>query len=145
MGKIRSHFPGIKRGQDKKVCPASKRIKAYLKGEGVRFNPRDIEIDSWSEFQREAYCLLMKIPPGKVITYKGLAGLMGGGSARAVGNAMAKNPFPIIVPCHRVVSFTRDVGGFQSGRALKKKLLAAEGVKFDKKGRVLSQYFYNMQ
>jgi methylated-DNA-[protein]-cysteine S-methyltransferase len=95
-----------------------------------------------SEFQRAVYIKTRRIPCGMVISYKGLAKLVGTESARAVGRALAKNPFPIIVPCHRIVSSDRRIGGFQAGGHLKKRLLKLEGVKFDKKGRILKKFFY---
>ncbi|MDD4242001.1 MAG: MGMT family protein, partial [Smithellaceae bacterium] len=70
-------------------------------------------------------------------TYSGLAKRAGHpGAARAVGTVMANNPFPIIVPCHRVVRADGSIGRFGGGSAMKKELLEKEGVLFDARGRV---------
>ena len=94
-----------------------------------------------SQFQRRVYRALKRIPRGKVITYKGLAKRIGTASARAVGNALAGNPFPLIIPCHRVVNSSRKIGRFKLGRNLKKKLLKLEGVTFDKDERIPEKFF----
>jgi methylated-DNA-[protein]-cysteine S-methyltransferase len=63
-------------------------------------------------------------------------------AARAVGNALANNPFPIIVPCHRAIRSDGHLGGFQGGFHMKKVLLENEGVKTDEKGRVINPSWY---
>lgn len=77
-------------------------------------------------FSRRVWEELSRIPYGESITYKELAaGLGRPGAARAVGQALAKNPVPIIVPCHRVVA-THGLGGFGPGLTWKKRLLELE-------------------
>ena len=94
----------------------------------------DVEIHPGTPFQRSIWRATRRIAPGSVRTYGELALAVGRpGAARAVGQAMRRNPQPIITPCHRVVS-SADIGGFggQSGRgtglAIKDQLLGAEGV-----------------
>jgi len=71
---------------------------------------------------------LRRIPAGQVRTYGQIARAIGKpNAARAVGNACGRNPIPIVVPCHRVVS-SRGIGGFGLGLSLKRKLLALEGI-----------------
>ncbi len=84
-----------------------------------------------------------KIPAGSVDTYSGLAAKIGSpGAARAVGNVMANNPFPIVIPCHRVVRADGSLGGFGGGIGMKKELLGKEGVVIaDGKNRVAEEYF----
>ena len=80
-------------------------------------------------FQSQCYEALKKIPPGKVISYSGLAKMIGRPLAyRAVGSAMNKNPFSPKVPCHRVVKSNGDLGGFADDINLKIKRLQEEGV-----------------
>jgi len=84
-------------------------------------------------FSFSTYRALQKIPAGKVVTYKQLASYAGRDNApRAVGQALAKNPFPIVVPCHRVISSNGSLGGFSArgGIGYKKRLLSHEGVNF---------------
>ena len=80
-------------------------------------------------FQSQCYEALKKIPSGYVISYGGLAKMIGRPKAqRAVGSAMNKNPFAPRVPCHRVVKSNGDLGGFADDINLKKKRLQEEGV-----------------
>ena len=83
-----------------------------------------------TKFQQQCYQTLKnQVPAGKVITYGGLAKLIGRANAhRAVGSAMNKNPFAPAVPCHRVVKSNGDLGGFAQGIEIKKQRLKAEGV-----------------
>ncbi len=89
-----------------------------------------------TEFQRKVYQALRAVPPGRVITYAGLARRVGCGAPRAVGQALRVNPFAPEVPCHRVIASDLTPGGFRGdrdGAAVQTKLalLAAEGVRFD--------------
>ena len=82
-----------------------------------------------TKFQSECYEALKKVPKGKVITYAGLARMVGRPRAhRAVGSAMNKNPFAPQVPCHRVVKSNGDLGGFATDIKVKIKRLQKEGV-----------------
>jgi len=82
-----------------------------------------------TKFQSECYEALKKVPKGKVITYAGLARIIGRPKAhRAVGSAMNKNPFAPQVPCHRVVKSNGDLGGFATDIKVKIKRLQKEGV-----------------
>jgi methylated-DNA-[protein]-cysteine S-methyltransferase len=84
-------------------------------------------------FQEEVYAALRKVPAGKVITYAGLADMVGSKAFRAVGMAMRCNPYAPEVPCHRVVCSNGSLGGFKgktSGKEINEKiaLLASESV-----------------
>ncbi len=92
-------------------------------------------------FEQMVYSTVMRIPPGFVSNYSAIAVACGSGSARAVGQALKKNPFAPEVPCHRVVRSDRSLGGYfgkSSAAALAKKrrLLEAEGVEFTSDGKV---------
>ena len=85
-----------------------------------------------TEFQIEVWKELSKIPKGEVRTYKQIAKSIGKPkSSRAVANACAKNPYPIVIPCHRVIRSDGTVGGYsgRGGVKLKKELLKREGVR----------------
>ena len=92
-----------------------------------------------TEFSARVLKQAYKIPHGKVATYAGLAAKVGNPrAARAVGTALAKNPFPIIIPCHRVVRTDGSPGQFGGGSAMKQHFLKKEGIILDKQGRVPS-------
>lgn len=95
-------------------------------------------------FQEKCYELLKQIPKGKVTTYKEMARALGNKAYRAVGNAMAANPNPIIVPCHRVVNTDGRVGKFALGQPKKIELLQNEGIEItDNKVKNLNSVFYS--
>jgi len=82
-----------------------------------------------TDFQRAVHTTLMATRPGETISYAELAEKAGfSGAARAVGQVMASNPFPIVVPCHRVIHRDGSLGSYSaaSGAASKQQLLAAE-------------------
>jgi O-6-methylguanine DNA methyltransferase len=80
-------------------------------------------------FSDRVYEVVSKIPKGSVMTYKQVARALGEpNAARAVGNALNKNPNPIRVPCHRVVRSDGKVGGYAKGTEKKIELLKVEGV-----------------
>jgi methylated-DNA-[protein]-cysteine S-methyltransferase len=84
------------------------------------------------EFNRRVYEAARTIPPGRTATYGDIAGLLGSpNESRAVGKALARNPFAIVVPCHRVVGAGGEVGGFSAGGGVdtKVRMLAIEGAR----------------
>ena len=87
-------------------------------------------------FNQQCYKLLSQIPKGKISTYKEIAKALNTKAYRAVGNAMAKNPNPIIVPCHRVINNNGLIGGYGFGVDKKIILLKKEGITISK-GRVV--------
>jgi methylated-DNA-[protein]-cysteine S-methyltransferase len=116
-------------------------IREYGQGRSVAVTLQDLDMDLCSPFQRQVLNVTCKIPRGKVATYGGLAGrLLLPGGARAVGTALGRNPFPLIIPCHRVVRTGGDLGGFGGGLPLKRTLLTMEGITFDEKGRVRPEH-----
>ena len=79
---------------------------------------------------KKIYKKLLEVPPGKITTYGELAKAVGiKNGQRAVGRIMNKNPYPVIVPCHRVVMSDGKVGGYAYGQKVKVKLLTKEGIK----------------
>ncbi|TAG10878.1 MAG: MGMT family protein [Verrucomicrobia bacterium] len=99
-----------------------------------------------SDFEAAVYQAVRCIPRGKVVSYKQVTASIGRGSPRAVGSALAKNPFAPEVPCHRAVRSDGALGGFhgmtQGARMLEKhELLRSEGVAFDRSGRVIPGSF----
>lgn len=100
---------------------------------------------SISDFQTQVYNVVKRIPQGKVATYGQIAGVLGKPkAARAVGQALRKNPTPISVPCHRVVSSCGSLGGYSGGLEKKIKLLAGEGIRI-KDGKIeLEKYGWKL-
>ncbi len=87
-----------------------------------------VDLSCRSEFHRKVLEAAAQIPKGEVATYSDLAAVVGHPrAARAVGQAMARNPVPLLVPCHRVVPAGGGVGNYGPGPALKQKLLNREG------------------
>jgi methylated-DNA-[protein]-cysteine S-methyltransferase len=81
---------------------------------------------------KNVYDLLAKIPLGKVSTYGDIAKALGHpGASRAIGRIIANNPNPIVIPCHRVVKSSGEIGGFKYGENRKKEILEREGVKIE--------------
>lgn len=79
-------------------------------------------------FTQKVYAVVSKIPPGKVMTYKGVAHALGYRSYRCVGQALAANSSAPRIPCHRVVCSDGRLGGYNGGVHLKRHLLESEGV-----------------
>lgn len=80
-----------------------------------------------TKFEKDVYRAVLKIPLGQVRTYKWVAQKINRPkAARAVGNALNKNPYLLIIPCHRVVSSSGNIGGFALGIKKKKELLDLE-------------------
>lgn len=108
-------------------------IKSYFYGEIEKFDLSILNMDDLKNFQREVLYKISLIPRGKVTTYKRLSELIGKNRAyRGVGNSLAKNPFPIILPCHRVIKSNLYIGNFGNGSFLKMKILKFEGVNFER-------------
>jgi len=98
-----------------------------------------------SEFQARVLELVAKVPKGKVTTYKELAQTIGNPRAyRAVANALARNPSPVKIPCHRVVRSNGEVGGYRLGVRRKVKLLVQEGIKIEN-GKISSKFMFKFQ
>ena len=108
-----------------KAC--AKQVADYLSGKRRDF---DIALSpSGTPFQKRVWREIARIPFGKTITYAELAKRAGSpGSARAAGAATGRNPFSIIVPCHRVVGSSGSLTGYAGGLGRKAKLLRLEGI-----------------
>jgi O-6-methylguanine DNA methyltransferase len=102
-------------------------IAAYLEW-GAPCPRAKLDMSACTDFQKQIYAQVQAIPRGETMTYGQVAERAGKpGAARAVGRAMATNPFAILVPCHRVVA-KGGLGGYLWGTEMKEKLLRLEGV-----------------
>lgn len=108
------------------LATTRKQLGEYFAGKRTSFTiPLDLR---GTEFQIESWKALERIPYGKTISYAQQAQNIGNPKAcRAVGSANGKNPIPIIVPCHRVISADGSLGGYGLGSRMKKQLLNLEG------------------
>ena len=89
------------------------------------------------KIEDKVYKKLLEVPPGMVTTYGELARAVGlTNGQRAIGRIMNKNPYPVIVPCHRVIKSTGKIGGYAWGEQIKTNMLSKEGVKI-KNGKIV--------
>ena len=105
-------------------------ICALLAGGQADFTEAELDLADTPEFNARVYAAARAIPPGKTLTYGEVAERLGDKRlAREVGQALGQNPWPIVVPCHRVTAAGGKLGGFSApgGAATKRKLLAIEG------------------
>ena len=118
-------------------------IGRYLGGASFHFDLRCLDWDACTAFQIRVLLAEYEIPRGWVSTYGRIARKLGiPGGSRAVGNALAANPFPLLIPCHRAVRSTGKLGGYQGGLAMKKTLLEMEGVVFSSADSVSLEKIY---
>ena len=140
---LKDHFPDSVPSSCRLIDDLAGRIAAFLDGADVPFPLEPMRLDLCPPFQRRALLAEYGIPRGSVSTYRRIATHLGvPKGARAAGNALATNPFPIVIPCHRAIRSDGALGGYQGGLAMKKALLMQEGVDVDERGRVVSPRLY---
>jgi len=89
------------------------------------------------KLEEKVYKKLLEVPKGKITTYGELAKAIGlKNGQRVIGKIMNKNPYPVIVPCHRVIKSDGKIGGYAWGEKVKAKMLSKEGIKI-KNGKIL--------
>jgi methylated-DNA-[protein]-cysteine S-methyltransferase len=129
--RLQQRFPNAKETQPAPaIADAVRRITALLRGERIDLSDVAVDMESIPEFERDVYVAAREIPAGATTTYGEIAKRIGRPTqAREVGVALAKNPFAIVVPCHRVVAANGKTGGFSAGGGVttKLKLLGIEG------------------
>lgn len=103
------------------------RLRTYLSGHQVTF-PDELDLSGATPFQRQVWEKTRLIPYGETRSYTWVAEQCAQpGAVRAVGQALGRNPLPIITPCHRVVTAAGKLGGYSGGLEMKKYLLGLEG------------------
>jgi methylated-DNA-[protein]-cysteine S-methyltransferase len=126
------------RGAHPAISDLGERMQAFLEGEPVAFALASVALEACTLFQQRVLIAEHGIPRGWVSTYGLIAAHLGvARGARAVGSALARNPFPLIVPCHRAIRSDGSLGGYQGGLAMKRRLLEMEGVEVSPTGIVL--------
>lgn len=112
---------------EKELEKISRKVKDYLKGKKVRFKER-LDARGATPFEMKVWDTVYGIPYGEVRSYGWVAKQVGSPKeVRAVGQALKRNRLPIVIPCHRVVNKSGDIGGFSAGVEMKRKLLRIEG------------------
>ncbi len=146
MRSVLHTFPRASFSSSRVIYPLLKKISAYCEGKSIDFSVR-LDRSSQSLFQKKVLYVTRHIPRGKVTSYAAIAMELGGKHlSRGVGASLSANPFPLIIPCHRVVGSDGSLTGFGGGIVLKRLLLQKEGITFDSKGRVLPEYLlYGMK
>jgi methylated-DNA-[protein]-cysteine S-methyltransferase len=127
---LRAHCGAGRRRPALEMRPTIDDIVALLGGQPRDLQHARLDMAQVPPFHQRVYGIVRKIPAGQTRSYGEVAALCGErGAARAVGQAMARNPFPIIVPCHRVLAAGGKSGGFSAsgGVGTKLRLLAIEG------------------
>jgi methylated-DNA-[protein]-cysteine S-methyltransferase len=115
------------RRDDLALADLAEKLRRYFDGQDVSFN-ETLDTHSATDFQRRVWQITRRIPRGHTMTYGQIARQAGSpGAARAVGQAMARNPWPVIVPCHRVVGRDGRLTGFGGGLEMKQRMLEMEG------------------
>lgn len=140
---LRRTFPGATVVSCPDIRAIVAGIRALLAGGDVEFDLDLVALEACPPFQQAVLRATHRIPRGHVRTYGQIAAQLDKpGAARAVGNALADNPFPLLIPCHRVVRGDGALGGFGGGPFLKNALLTLEDVAADDFGRIRRARFH---
>ncbi len=136
VAEISSHHLDYELSND--YIEIAKTISQIYNGENINFDLESLDLEVQrskniksvvrTPFEREVLIQTSKIPFGDVRTYKYIAEKLGNRAYRAVGTALGKNPFPIVIPCHRVVKSNKEIGEYRGGSEMKKEILENEGV-----------------
>jgi len=141
--KMFERFSNAQPNSSSVITIASNNIQRFLKGEEITFDLSVLDFSLCSATQKKVLLAEYEIPRGWVSTYKRIAEHIGiTNGARVVGNSLAKNPFPIFIPCHRAIRTNGELGGYQGGETMKRKLLELEGIKFTVSGKVDTENVY---
>jgi methylated-DNA-[protein]-cysteine S-methyltransferase len=131
--RLRRRFPdAAEASPPPPVQRAIEGIVALLQGEAIDLAAVALDLDGVPPFDRRVYEVARTIPAGATLAYGDIAARLGAPrEARAVGHALGHNPFPLVVPCHRVLATGGKVGGFSAhgGTATKLRLLSIEGAR----------------
>ncbi|GGA80141.1 methylated-DNA--protein-cysteine methyltransferase [Brucella endophytica] len=133
LARLQRRFPSARESEaPAPVQDVMDRIKALLEGEKADLSIALLDMENLPPLYRQVYEIALRIPPGETMTYGAIAREIGDVSlSQAVGQALGKNPYPIIVPCHRVLGANGKTGGFSGNGGVETKLriLAIEGAR----------------
>jgi len=109
------------------ITSVATQLAEYFRGERDQFEV-PFDVSGTSPFTQAVLKATAEVPFGQLVSYRGIAEKIGQPSAtRAVGNALGRNPIPVIIPCHRIVRSDSSLGGYTGGIEIKEQLLALEG------------------
>ncbi|MFW9967583.1 MAG: methylated-DNA--[protein]-cysteine S-methyltransferase [Candidatus Thorarchaeota archaeon] len=141
MNAITKMFPQALKSPGNEVSELRSCIQDFFLGKPNSIPLDLVDTSICTPFQLSVLREEHAIPRGKTSSYGRIANLIDSRAVRAVGSALARNPFPIVVPCHRAVRSDRTIGNYQGGLEMKRQILFMEGVEFDSQGRVLPEHF----
>lgn len=140
---IQNNFTTASQSSNPTILHLTNLMQSFLSGQLVKFDLNLLAFETCSTFQQRVLLAENNIPSGWVSTYGRIGKYIGvSKGARAVGNALAGNPFPIIIPCHRAIRSDLTLGGYQGGVEMKRALLEFEGIKISKTGKVMTPRYY---
>lgn len=110
------------------MVQAIRELRSYARGSLKVFSV-PVDMSGVPAFTKRVLYAARQVRYGKTASYGQIASAVGNGRAcRAVGGALGRNPVPVIIPCHRIIRADGTIGGFRSGEAIKRRLLAREGI-----------------
>jgi O-6-methylguanine DNA methyltransferase len=127
LAPLLSWWPAAREGMSATLSALNEKLCCYFMGEAVDFRDQTLDLRQATDFQACVWAVVRSIPRGQVRSYSWVAAQVGSPrAARAVGRVMARNPLPIVVPCHRVVGQDGKLTGFAGGLDMKRRLLELE-------------------
>lgn len=142
--RIQEKYPASQSGNNSLISNLEEKIQKNLQGTAVHFDLDLFNLEICTTFQKRVLLAEYDIPRGSVSTYGRIARFLGQpGASRAVGGALANNPFPIVIPCHRAVQSDGSLGGYQGGVDMKMQLLEMEGVSVRNRRVIVDRFHYD--
>lgn len=136
-------FRHAKLGTATSIIKHVKAIQRFLDGHPVEFDLTVLDWSQCSTIQKRVLHAEAEIPRGCISTYGRIANhLKIRNGARVVGGSLARNPFPLFIPCHRAIMTDGSLGGYQGGLKMKRTLLEHEGIQFTHRGKVIMNNVY---
>jgi|MTBAKSStandDraft_2_1061841.scaffolds.fasta_scaffold02193_15 methylated-DNA-[protein]-cysteine S-methyltransferase len=141
LSRMKKNYPEITFLFSPAIRDIGRLVTAFLEGDPVSFAEVPLDFSLCSPFQSAILKTERQIPTGQIVTYSHLAAAAGkNGAARAAGHALARNPYPLIIPCHRAIRSDGTPGGYQGGMIMKKRLLEREGIIFTRDGKIAPEF-----
>ena len=138
LQRIKKDCPEIERAPRELSGRLKRTIVALYQGKKQKFSRSMLDVSNLTPFTKKVLLQASRIPRGQVVSYSSLAAKAGyPRAARAVGRIMACNPFPIVIPCHRVINSDGSWGGFSGGWKMKREMLKREGVEICPEGKIV--------